>query len=209
MARSPVRNRTVRAAQVWKLRPPEGTTLRRLPIELHAPSRSRGRQVTILPLGLHRDDVGQERSWPVGLLLDTEVRAPEVHVQAGGRRNRPERVVDGELLYLSLLGQSPAYEEPALFRGLQAGLDQRGRVRAGFGVVWVADHPVPGSPTEELVDRNAQRLALDVPQRYVHGRDRGRNCVPGGEEAPSEEQLPKVLGTKGILLEEDPWTLAV
>src|SRR5918995_3737038 len=103
VARSPVRNRNVRAAQVRKLRHPEGTTLGRLPIELHAQSWSRGRQqVTILPLGLHRDDIGQECSWPVGLLLDTEVRARGVQVQAGGRRDRPERVVDGELYVVRL-----------------------------------------------------------------------------------------------------------
>src|SRR5215213_5910284 len=94
----PVRDRTVRAAEVRELRHPEGTTLCRLPIELHAESRARGRQqVTVLPLGLHRDDVGQERSRPVGLLLDAEVRAREVQVQAGRRRDGPERVVDGEL----------------------------------------------------------------------------------------------------------------
>src|SRR5919199_2658262 len=97
VARSPVRNRTVRETQVRKLRHPEGTTLRRLPIEDHAQSWSHGRQqVSVLPLGLHRDDVGKERSWPVGLLLNTEVRAREVQVQAGCRRDGPERVVNGK-----------------------------------------------------------------------------------------------------------------
>jgi hypothetical protein len=68
VARLPVRDRAVRVAQVRKLGHPEGTTLGRLPIELHAQSWSRGRQqVTIFPLGLYGDDVGQERSRPVGL----------------------------------------------------------------------------------------------------------------------------------------------
>ncbi len=97
VARLPVRDRAVRAAEVRKFRHPEGTTIRRLPIELHAQSRVLGRQqVPILPLGLHGDDVGQERSWPVRLLLNTEVGAREVQVQAGGRRDGSERVVDGE-----------------------------------------------------------------------------------------------------------------
>jgi hypothetical protein len=89
VARSPVRNRTVRATQVRELRHPEWTTLRRFPIELHAQSWSHGRQqVPVFPLGLLRDDVGQDRSRPIGLLLDTEVGAREVQVQAGGRRAR-------------------------------------------------------------------------------------------------------------------------
>ena len=66
VGRLPVRERAVRAAEVRKLRHPEGTTIRRLPIELHARSRLLGRQqVPILPLGLHGNDVDQERSWPI------------------------------------------------------------------------------------------------------------------------------------------------
>jgi nucleotide-binding universal stress UspA family protein len=75
-ARSPVAERTVRPAEVGKLCHPEGTTLRGLPVELHAQSRAlRWQQVALLPLGLHRDDVGQERPRTVGLLLDAEVGA--------------------------------------------------------------------------------------------------------------------------------------
>jgi len=91
----------------------------------------------------------------------------------------------------AILGQTPAHEAPPLFLGLQAGLDQRGSVRAGFLVVRVAHHTVAGPPTEERVDGNAQDFALDVPQRYVHGRDRRRNSVPGGAEASPKEQLER------------------
>ncbi len=38
--------------------------------------------MAVLPLGLHRDDVCQERSRPVRLLLDAEVRARQVQVLA-------------------------------------------------------------------------------------------------------------------------------
>ena len=75
-----------------------------------------------------------------------------------------------------------------------------GCVRAGFRVVRIAAYTVARSPTEELVDGNAQRLALDVLQCHVHGRDRRRNCVPGGKETSPKEQLPEMLGTKRILL---------
>jgi hypothetical protein len=68
-----------------------------IPVGLHAQSRvPTWQQVDVLPLGLHWDDVGQERSWFVGLLLEAEVGTREVQVQAGGHRDRPERVVDGE-----------------------------------------------------------------------------------------------------------------
>jgi hypothetical protein len=70
---------------------------RHFPVELHAQFRvPTWQQVAILSLGLPRDDVGQERSWLVGLLLDTEVGTREVQMQTGGRRDRPERVADGE-----------------------------------------------------------------------------------------------------------------
>ncbi len=38
--------------------------------------------MAVLPLGLHRDDVCQERSRPVRLLLDAEVRARQDQVLA-------------------------------------------------------------------------------------------------------------------------------
>src|SRR5215204_2037366 len=43
------------------------------------------------------------------------------------------------------------------------------------------------SPSAELVDRNTQRLALDVPQGNVHGRDRSQNSVARGKEASPKE----------------------
>jgi hypothetical protein len=59
-------------------------------VELHAQSRMRTwQQVAFLRLGLHWDDVGQEGSWLVGLLLDADVGTREVKVQASGRRSRP------------------------------------------------------------------------------------------------------------------------
>ena len=76
-------------------------------------------------------------------------------------------------------------------------------MNAGFGVVRVAHHTVPGPCAEGLVDGNAQGFALDVPKRKVHGRDRRRNGVPGGEEASPKEQLPEVFGAKRILTQEE------
>src|SRR5215213_5819268 len=297
--------------------------LRRFTVEYHAKSVGRGRQqVAILPLGLHGDDVGEERPWFVGLLLDAEVGAREVQVQAGGRRDGPRRVVDGEIYVVSfahggdllrlseaageaqvdagvvyplllhqlpeiplgaellpggqgyggtqpqhlvgagilgtqrvldkegpqglglatepqgvghvqsgvnveyhldlfahgipyrrelldggahgtigledltLLGQTPAYEAPPRFSGPQTRFDEGRGVRTGFHVVRVADHPVAGPSAEQLVDGDPEGLPLDIPQRNVHGRERRRSGVPGGEEASPKEQLPEVLRTK-------------
>jgi hypothetical protein len=78
---------------------------------------------------------------------------------------------------LALLGQTPAHGTPPLFFGPQTRFDEGGGVRAGFRVVWVADHAVAGPPTEELVDGDPESLPLDILQRYVHGRDRRRTCV--------------------------------
>src|SRR5215204_119444 len=92
-------------------------SLCRLPIELHAQSwAGRRQQVPVLPLWLNRDYVGQKLSWPVGLLLHAEVGTCEVQVQAGGRRDRPEWVVNGELYvvgfahggYLLRFGDAPS-----------------------------------------------------------------------------------------------------
>ena len=66
-----------------ELHPPEGSSCRRLPIKVHPQSRECGwQQVAVLPLGLHRDDVCQERSRPVRLLRDAEVRARQAQVLA-------------------------------------------------------------------------------------------------------------------------------
>ncbi len=60
-------------------------------------------------------------------------------------------------------------------------------------VVRVAHHPIAHAPTQQVVDRHTQRLAADVPQRLVDGRDGRRENALGGEEAAAEELLPDVL----------------
>src|SRR5215203_1260042 len=86
-------------------------SLCRLPIELHTQSWSRGRQqVTILPLWLNRDDVGQERSWPVGLFLDTELYV--VRFAYGGDLLRfgdapSDTQVNADVVYPLLLHELP------------------------------------------------------------------------------------------------------
>src|SRR5215207_8412050 len=301
----------------------------RLAVELYAESGAyRGQEVAVLPFGLHRHHVGQERSRPVGLLLDAEVRAREVQLQAGRRGDRPQRVVDGELYVvclthggdllrlreaagdtevhagvvdpfsldeltelplraellargkghgtaqpqhlvgsrvfgaqrvldkerahwlglaaeeegvghvqagvgvqdnldvladrladrpellkggedgapgledLALLWEAPAYEPPSFLFRLQARLDQRARVHAVISVVRVADYPVAHPAAQEFVDRDAQSLALYVPQRDVRGRDRRGERVAGREEAAPEERLPGVLGAGWVLSDE-------
>ena len=60
--------------------------------------------------------------------------------------------------------------EAALASGVDR-VEQRGDVPPGG--VGVAEDPVPDGPAEQLVDRLAGGLALDVPEREVDGADRG------------------------------------
>ena len=67
------------------------------------------------------------------------------------------------------------------------------------GIVGIANHAVPHPPAEQVVDRHAQGLALDVPQCYVNRGNRGRHDALGGEEPAPKHQLPQVLGPHRVL----------
>ena len=69
-------------------------------------------------------------------------------------------------------------------------------------IVRVADHLVAHPPAQQFIDRHAQRLALDVPQRDVDGRDgRGEDALRR-EEAAAEEHLPDVLDPRRVLADQ-------
>ena len=70
------------------------------------------------------------------------------------------------------------------------------------GIVRVEDHLVPHLAAQQIIDRHAQRLALDVPQGDVDGRDGGREDALGREEAAPEEHLPDVFGSHRVLADE-------
>src|SRR5262249_21399015 len=53
--------------------------------------------IPVLPLDLDRKHVGQGRTWPAWLLLDTHVARSQVELQARRRRDGPERIVRGQL----------------------------------------------------------------------------------------------------------------
>ena len=55
------------------------------------------------------------------------------------------------------------------------------------------------SPPEQLIDRHAERLALDIPERDVDGRERGATAPSDGEEAAAGQGLPEMLDAEGIL----------
>ena len=67
------------------------------------------------------------------------------------------------------------------------------------GVVGIAHHAVPYPAAKKVVDRYAQRLALDVPQRDVNRGNRSRHDALGRKESAPEHQLPQVLRPHRIL----------
>ena len=52
--------------------------------------------------------------------------------------------------------------------------------------------------SEQVVDRNAERLALDVPQRHVDGRDGGHGHRPSTPVGAAVEIVPDVFRLKRI-----------
>src|SRR5450759_1099702 len=67
------------------------------------------------------------------------------------------------------------------------------RLDGSAGCVSVRERPTPAPAAEQLVHRQAGDLALDVPQRHVHGRDgrhRDRSAAP---VRPAVQVLPGVF----------------
>ena len=62
----------------------------------------------------------------------------------------------------------------------------------------IADDLVAHQPAQQLVNRHAQRFALDVPQRDVDGRHGAGQNALRREKAAAEEQLPDVLDPKRV-----------
>ena len=114
-----------------------------------------------------------------------------------GGTDRPPR-----LQQFAVLRQPPAHEFPALLRRLQAGVDQRLDLHSLAAVVRIADDLVADLAAQQIVDRHAQRLALDIPQRHVDGGNgRGLNALSRKESAPVE-LLPDVLGVERALSDQ-------
>ena len=79
-------------------------------------------------------------------------------------------------------------------------VEERGQVRAGG--VPVGAQPVPGRPAQELVDRHPGELALDVPQRHVHGGDRGHRDRAAAPVRGPVQELPGVLDPVRVLADQ-------
>ena len=69
--------------------------------------------------------------------------------------------------------------------------------------VRVADHLVAHQAAEQLVDRDVERLALDVPQRDVDGRERRPGDTVMREEEPADHALPEVLDPHRVFADKD------
>jgi hypothetical protein len=81
-------------------------------------------------------------------------------------------------------------------------LDERLDAAAALDVR-VADDLVAGEAAEQLVDRDVERLALDVPEGDVDGGDGRGGDVAGREEAASEHLLPEALDLERVLADEE------
>src|SRR6185437_952399 len=70
-------------------------------------------------------------------------------------------------------------------------------------VVGVAHHPVPNQSTEKIVDRHAEPLAANVPERDVDGRKDTRRDASRRKESAPEHDLPEVLDSSWILANQN------
>lgn len=59
--------------------------------------------------------------------------------------------------------------------------------------VAIDHHPVTAAPAEQLVERHACHLCLDVPQRHVDGRNRSHRHWPAPPVGTAIEVLPDIL----------------
>ena len=95
---------------------------------------------------------------------------------------------------------SPADELPALLDVFDAPLDQLvGGVALAVGI---ADDLVTDGAAQQLVDGQAERLALDVPQCYVDAADRAGVDALRGEEVATEHVLPEPLRAERVLSDD-------
>jgi len=74
--------------------------------------------------------------------------------------------------------------------------------------VGVADDPIADAPAQKLVDRDAERLALDVPEGDIDGADRRAEHPTRGKEAAPEHPLPEMLDPHGVLADQQGLQMA-
>jgi hypothetical protein len=101
-------------------------------------------------------------------------------------------------------GQVPAEKPPSCVKMLSAGFHKSRNVLPVSALdVGIADNPVPAQAAEKLIQRDTQRLALDIPQRDVDGRKRGRVDMLRRKKAAPEEGLPDVFDPKWIATDQE------
>ena len=113
----------------------------------------------------------------------------------------------GRLVVILLAGNLVAADAVDPGQPRHAGLDpdglepvvqevvDRGEERLGgrAGCVSVRERPTPAPAAQQLVHRQAGDLALDVPQRHVHGRDGGHRDRSAAPVRPAVQVLPGVF----------------
>ena len=77
--------------------------------------------------------------------------------------------------------------------------DERRDLLAMADIVRVADDPIAHAATKQIGDRDAERLAFDVPERDIDRGDRRGQDALGREESTAIEQLPEVLDPRRVL----------
>ena len=126
-----------------------------------------------------------------------------VPVLLRGQRRALRRLVVVALALGARLGGDAVHGVDARHRGLHPDRAEpqlqvlADRVEQLLGVaargVPVGHDAGPGGPAEELVERQARDLGLDVPQGHVHGRDRRHGDRPAPPVRRAVEELPGVL----------------
>src|SRR5690606_19881118 len=105
-----------------------------------------------------------------------------------------------------------AVDQPELLgavelEGVEALRAMRLHLRDDVGRAVAADpavglHPLAHQAAEQLVDRHAQGLALDVPQRLVDAGDRAHQDRAAAVEAAAVQHLPQVVDARRIAADE-------
>ncbi len=120
------------------------------------------------------------------------------------RRDRPDdrrlRIPVRERVVVERGERAVAERGEALLAPAQCVLHQR--LRAFPRHVAVDAHPLARRATEEVVDRDAEPLALEIPERDVDPGDRAHDHLPRRPERAADHLAPPVLDLARVLADE-------
>ena len=131
----------------------------------------------------------------------------DIHIEAKLIADRGDPVADGLHLFeavdvVHLLGAVHLQSAVSLLIGLAgSGADIRGTVAADPAVDLES---VAAGAAQQFIDRNPERLALDVPESLIDAGDGAHDLRAAAVEAAPVHHLPDVLNAGGVLAGDQP-----